>query len=49
MTQFYPLLLNGTSVEAALSEAMREMLAGRFSDPAWWGAFTLTVRGVRTQ
>jgi CHAT domain-containing protein len=44
MTQFYPLLLNGTRVEAALSAAMRKMLAGPFSDPAWWSAFTLTVR-----
>jgi CHAT domain-containing protein len=44
MTQFYPLLLNGTRVEAALSAAMRKMLEGPFSDPAWWSAFTLTVR-----
>lgn len=47
MAQFYPLLLKDTDVEAALGSAMRSMLKGQFSDPAWWSAFALTVRGVQ--
>lgn len=47
MSRFYPLLLKGTDVDAALSAALRTMLKGPFSDPAWWGAFTLTARSAR--
>jgi CHAT domain-containing protein len=47
MSRFYPLLLNGTRVEAALGSAMRTMIQGNFSDPAWWSAFALTVRGAQ--
>jgi CHAT domain-containing protein len=45
MSQLYPQLLRGARVEAALGEAMRTMIKGRFNDPAWWSAFALTVRG----
>jgi CHAT domain-containing protein len=47
MSQFYPQLLNGTRVEAALGSAMRTMIRGRFSDPAWWSAFALTVHSLQ--
>lgn len=44
MARFYEERLNeGAPVAAALSRAMRSMLTGRFSDPAVWGTFTLTV------
>jgi CHAT domain-containing protein len=46
MSHFYPLLLRDVRVEAALAEAMRAMIGGPLSDPAWWGAFALTLRGA---
>lgn len=45
MARFYDALLHQhSSVTAALSAAMREMLKGPFTDPALWAAFSVTVR-----
>jgi CHAT domain-containing protein len=46
MSKFYPLLLRGAPVESALAEAMRTMIEGPLSDPAWWSGFALTLRGA---
>jgi CHAT domain-containing protein len=45
MARFYSALLQGhSSVTAASSAAMRDMLNGPFTDPALWAAFSVTVR-----
>jgi CHAT domain-containing protein len=44
MSQFYRSRLRAhAALPAALGDAMRGMLTGRFKDPGVWGAFTVTV------
>jgi CHAT domain-containing protein len=47
MVRFYSTLLRGhSSVISAWSAASRAALAGRYADPATWGAFTLTLQSI---
>jgi CHAT domain-containing protein len=44
MQAFYlAMLRDGASPTRAISLAMKQMSAGRFSDPAWWGAFSAAI------
>ena len=44
MSQFYTSRLRAhAALPAALGDAMRAMLTGRFKDPGVWGAFTIAV------